>query len=153
MVVGGAMKIATGSRFPRFRGLSGQRPGGLGSMVTARGQGDTVLTVMPGFERVQSPAGKGSLANQRRNRTCLRETGLRCRGPNIAAPGASGQLPPANNLQTERSAKFLADPEGEYRIWSSCRCCRTMKKRRFGARLHFLRPPMALQFLLTRSRR
>jgi len=36
--------------------------------------------------------------------------------PNIAAPGASGQLPPANNLQTGTVSKIFADPEGEYRI-------------------------------------
>tara|TARA_R110001599_G_scaffold253766_1_gene454083 strand:+ start:6801 stop:8537 length:1737 start_codon:yes stop_codon:yes gene_type:complete len=36
--------------------------------------------------------------------------------PNIAAPGASGQLPPANNLQTGTVSKIDADPAGEFRI-------------------------------------
>lgn len=36
--------------------------------------------------------------------------------PNITAPGASGQLPSANNLQTGTVSKIDSDPDGEFRI-------------------------------------
>lgn len=35
---------------------------------------------------------------------------------NVAAPGASGQLPPANNLQVGVVKQINADPAGEYRV-------------------------------------
>ncbi len=35
---------------------------------------------------------------------------------NIAAPGASGQLPPANNLQTGVVKQIVQDPDGEFRV-------------------------------------
>jgi len=36
--------------------------------------------------------------------------------PYVAAPGASGQLPPVSNLQTGIVMKIDADPDGEYRV-------------------------------------
>ncbi|MEJ2457619.1 MAG: type VI secretion system tip protein VgrG [Novosphingobium sp.] len=36
--------------------------------------------------------------------------------PNIPAPGASGQLPPINNLQTGIVKQIDQDPDGEYRV-------------------------------------
>lgn len=37
--------------------------------------------------------------------------------PDIAAPGASGQLPPVGNLQTGVVQKLDKDPDGEYRVY------------------------------------
>jgi Rhs element Vgr protein len=37
--------------------------------------------------------------------------------PNIPAPGASGQLPPINGLQTGIVQKIDGDPDGEYRVY------------------------------------
>lgn len=36
--------------------------------------------------------------------------------PNIAAPGASGQLPPIQGLQTGKVKQVAEDPEGEFRV-------------------------------------
>ncbi len=36
--------------------------------------------------------------------------------PHVAAPGASGQLPPANNLQTGTVQQIDQDPDGEFRV-------------------------------------
>jgi Rhs element Vgr protein len=36
--------------------------------------------------------------------------------PAVAAPGASGQLPPANNLQTGTVLAIANDPDGEFRV-------------------------------------
>lgn len=36
--------------------------------------------------------------------------------PNIAAPGAAGQLPPANNLQSGTVLQINDDPDGEFRV-------------------------------------
>jgi Rhs element Vgr protein len=36
--------------------------------------------------------------------------------PQITAPGASGQLPPANNLQSGTVQQIDTDPDGEYRV-------------------------------------
>jgi Rhs element Vgr protein len=36
--------------------------------------------------------------------------------PAVVAPGASGQLPPANNLQTGTVQAIANDPDGEYRV-------------------------------------
>jgi len=36
--------------------------------------------------------------------------------PNVAAPGASGQLPPVNNLQSGVVKQIDSDPDGEYRV-------------------------------------
>ncbi|CAO3411733.1 type VI secretion system tip protein VgrG [Azospirillum largimobile] len=36
--------------------------------------------------------------------------------PQLAAPGASGQLPPANNVQSGTVQQIIQDPDGEYRV-------------------------------------
>lgn len=36
--------------------------------------------------------------------------------PQLTAPGASGQLPPANNLQSGTVQQIIQDPDGEYRV-------------------------------------
>lgn len=36
--------------------------------------------------------------------------------PRVAAPGASGQLPPANNLQSGTVLQIANDPDGEFRV-------------------------------------
>ena len=104
------------SRLAKIRGMvrfQGSALAVTGAMVTLAGLGDRYngAAWVSGVHH-QVAAGKWSTSAS----IGLSPQWFAATAPQIAAPGASGQLPAAANLQTGLVVKTDADPDGQYRV-------------------------------------
>lgn len=104
------------SRLAKIRGMvrfQGSALAVTGAMVTLAGLGDRYngAAWVSGVHQ-QVAAGKWSTSTS----IGLSPQWFAATAPQIAAPGASGQLPAAANLQTGLVVKTDADPDGQYRV-------------------------------------